>query len=357
MFVLILYIIRIIRLPYSKTGRGYGGERTQLSKIRSTGLFYFPASSLCEASPKNIQGSTLDLDSHIRLAAFQWLEKQSPFYEEVFPRSILEKGFTLEGTRIPLVSPQGIFRPRRMTYPLSITTTPNGPYDDSLYEEGFLDYKYRGADINHRDNAGLHQAMLHHIPLIYFYGIMPGKYLAIWPVYIAFNNPAALSFKVAVDDKNALAPLHESTIADGEAEARRRYIIASVKARLHQKSFREKVLYAYRNQCAFCRLKHQELLDAAHILPDNDPDGRPSITNGISLCKIHHAAFDKLFIGIRPDYIIEVRADILKESDGPMLLHGLQELHGHAIILPAAKQDWPKAEYLHRRYQQFRKTG
>ena len=244
-----------------------------------------------------------------------------------------------------------------MQYPISITSAPKGPYADSFDANGYLLYQYRGTDIQHRDNVGLRQAMLHRIPLIYFYGIVPGKYLAIWPVYIVADDPADLSFKVAVDDKNALHHLHETVLKDDDEDARRRYITASVKARLHQKSFREKVLYAYRNQCAFCRLKHQELLDAAHILPDSDPDGLPVISNGISLCKIHHAAFDKLFIGIRPDYIIEVREDILRESDGPMLLHGLQEMHGQKIIRPASPGDWPKAEYLDRRYQQFRKTG
>lgn len=244
-----------------------------------------------------------------------------------------------------------------MTYPISITSAPKGPYTDSFDANGYLLYKYRGTDIQHRDNVGLRQAMIHQVPLIYLHGIVPGKYLAIWPVYIVADGPVALSFKVAVDDKNALSRLHETAIQDDDADARRRYITASVKARLHQKSFREKVLYAYRNQCAICRLRHQELLDAAHILPDSDPDGLPTVPNGISLCKIHHAAFDKLFIGIRPDYIIEVRSDILKESDGPMLLHGLQELHHHPIIRPASAKDWPNAEYLERRYQQFRRTG
>jgi hypothetical protein len=30
-------------------------------------------------------------------------------------------------------------------------------------------------------------------------------------------------------------------------------------------------------------------------------------TNGLSLCKIHHAAFDRGIIGIRPNYVIEIR--------------------------------------------------
>ena len=302
----------------------------------------------------------MDLDTQIRLAAFKWLETQSPIYEDVFPRALLSTGFNFEGMQIPLISPQGIFRPRQLAYPISITSAPLGPYDDSFDESGYLIYRYRGTDPSHRDNVGLRNSFFHRIPLIYFHGIIPGKYLAIWPVYIVNDNPATFSFKVAVDDKNALDQLRESSsnkISDDSSDARRRYITALVKTRLHQKSFREKVLYAYRNQCAFCRLKHQELLDAAHILPDGDPEGLPTVNNGISLCKIHHAAFDKLFIGIRPDYVIEVRDDILRESDGPMLLHGLQELHGRTIIRPVLTKDWPDTIFLDRRYRQFKKTG
>ena len=80
--------------------------------------------------------------------------------------------------------------------------------------------------------------------------------------------------------------------------------------------FRERVLEAYRHQCALCHLKHDELLDAAHIIPDADPEGEPVVSNGLALCRLHHSAFDKFFIGVRPDYRIEVRPDLLEEEDG-----------------------------------------
>lgn len=176
------------------------------------------------------------------------------------------------------------------------------------------------------------------VPLIYFHGIIPGKYLAVWPVYIIGDDPNTLTFKIAVDDiqiaRNDLE--YTPSIAE-DSSARRAYITATVKARLHQRGFREKVLHAYRTQCALCCLKHDELLDAAHIIPDNEPDSTPTVTNGIALCKLHHAAFDSFILGISPDYIIHVRKDVLHESDGPMLQHGLKELHSRKIILPSSK--------------------
>jgi putative restriction endonuclease len=114
------------------------------------------------------------------------------------------------------------------------------------------------------------------------------------------------------------------------------------------------VLQAYREQCALCRLRHEELLDAAHIIPDTEPEGEPVVSNGIALCKLHHAAFDRQFLAVRPDYVIEIRRDILQESDGPMLLHGLKEMHQKRIILPQAPEQQPNPTFLERRFERFR---
>jgi len=126
---------------------------------------------------------------------------------------------------------------------------------------------------------------------------------------------------------------------------------------LHQRAFRERVIEACRTQRAPCRLRHEELLDAAHIIPETDPDGEPLVSNGLSLCKPHHAAYDRKFLSVRPDYNIEVRRSLLEEEDGPMLLHGLKGMHGQRIVLPRATELKPDPERLERRFRQFRQTG
>ncbi|MBN2282390.1 MAG: HNH endonuclease [Deltaproteobacteria bacterium] len=307
--------------------------------------------------------STQDLDRRVRLTAFHWLSEQVNIHGDVLPRSLLARGFVFENQRIPLVSPKGIFKPRILPeYPLSITTTTSGPYDDGFTPEGLLLYKYRGSDPYHRDNVELRNAMLHNIPIIYFHSVVPGKYLAVWPVYIVEDNPNSLTFTVAVDDyKTVNQYIHsqdDTPAIFGEvSDIRRMYITTSIKQRLHQRGFRERVINAYREQCAFCRLKHLELLDAAHIIPDGEPGGDPIVNNGVALCKLHHAAFDSFILGIRPDYKIEVREDILKEEDGPMLVHGLQSMHMKEIILPKSSRLWPNPELLERRYEKFRMAG
>ena len=110
-------------------------------------------------------------------------------------------------------------------------------------------------------------------------------------------------------------------------------------------------------QRALCRLKHRELLDAALIIPDNMPEGKSTIENGLSLCKLHHSAYDAFIIGVTPDYIIQVRADILEEEDGPVLQHGLKGLHKSKLILPSSKSHYPSREALEWRYSRFTRAG
>jgi len=291
-------------------------------------------------------------DSEIRLAAFDWLKEQVALHGDVLPRKLLAQGFVYSGQRIPLVFPAGIFRPRGLDYPLTITTTPEGPYNDDISREGLLSYRYRGSNHFHRDNIGLREAMRNRIPLIYFLGIVPGKYLVALPVYIVGDDPQNLTFTVAVDDSAAILG---NRAGEAElAEPRRAYMTSLVKVRLHQRCFRERVIDAYRTQCAFCRLKHEELLDAAHIIPDTESESKPTVNNGIALCKLHHAAFDSFIIGVSPEYVIEVREDVLEEHDGPMLQHGIKELHKQRIILPRRAEFMPDRGFLDWRYQRFR---
>ena len=301
-------------------------------------------------------------DKAIRAAAFQWLAEQVAIHGDVLPRDLLAQGFVFDGKRVPLLGPQGIFKPQVLSYiPLSITTSPGGPYDDAFGTDGLLRYRYRGTDPEHRENKGLRLAMQHRIPLIYFHGIVPGKYLATWPAYIVGDDIKNLAVTVAIDDERHLsiptvANLDDTATvaADASDDARRSYVTSSVRVRLHQRSFRERVLEAYQRQCAFCRLRHEELLEAAHIVPDSDPEGEPTVRNGIALCTLHHSAFDRRFIGIRPDYKIEVRPDILREKDGPTLAHAIQALHGQALIVPRNEALRPDPKLLTIRYEQFR---
>jgi putative restriction endonuclease len=193
-------------------------------------------------------------------------------------------------------------------------------------------------------------------PLIYNFGVTKGQYLPVWPVFVIGDDPQALAFRVEADDPlSALTAGEGSEIAFG-GEARRRYVTVAIKRRLHQVAFRQRVLNAYRTACAVCRLRHEELLDAAHILPDTHPRGAPIVPNGVSLCKLHHAAFDRNILGVHPDLQIEIRIDILREEDGPMLVHGLQQFQGARITVPRESRLQPNREFLEERYALFQRA-
>lgn len=309
------------------------------------------------------------LDLRIRLAAFEWLRAQSNFHDGVLPWKVLLDGFVFDGERVPLLSMQGIFKPKILPeMPLTIRTASHDPYHDDLGgDDGVLRYAYRGTDPNHRDNRGLRAAMERRAPLIYLYGIAKGKYVPAWPVMIVADDPVRQRFTVQMDDAARVhsdfalvaegRPEFEVAPRDPGGDARRAYITRSFQARLHQRAFRERVIEAYKSHCALCRLRHDELLDAAHIIPDAEPDGDPIVPNGLSLCKLHHAAYDKSFLSVRPDYVIEVRPSILDEEDGPMLLHGLKGMHEKQIWLPRHREHRPDPDRLERRYRRFREAG
>ena len=293
-------------------------------------------------------------DAKVRAATFDWLSRRVSMHGEVLSREVLAAGFELDGQRIRLVGPQGIFKPAVLEAPFSITTAPNGPYDDAFGYDNLLRYRYRGTDPQHRDNVGLRVAMQNNLPLAYFHGLVPGKYLAMWPVYVVGDQPEYLAFSIAVDDADQVNLLSDSDQTTGAiADIRREYVTTTAMRRLHQSAFREKVLRAYRHQCAFCRLRHGELLDAAHIIPDKEPEGQPIVSNGLSLCRLHHATFDRFFVGVRPDGIIEVRSDILKEFDGPTLQHAIQGLHDQPIAVPRKPAERPSVDLLAKRYERF----
>ncbi len=76
------------------------------------------------------------------------------------------------------------------------------------------------------------------------------------------------------------------------------------------------------------------------------------------MCAIHHRAFDAEVLGITPRYRVEVRADVLREHDGPTLQHALQGLHGELILLPRRRMEWPRPDLLEERFERFmRRAG
>ncbi len=217
-----------------------------------------------------------DRDARIRLAAFEHVRRLGEVHDHLTGNE-LKPGFVLDGERVPLINPQrGIFKPQQMRFLLSIRTVfPKSGgkvwYDDQrevhrqIFEgDETIDYAFMGQDPDAADNRWLREAFENRVPIIYFLGIAPGRYQAMLPAFISGWSAKALKARGAfgVPDQEALTP--------PETALERRYALRAVKQRLHQASFREAVISAYRGRCALSGLPEPLLLDAAHIVSDKD---------------------------------------------------------------------------------------
>lgn len=167
-----------------------------------------------------------------------------------------------------------------------------------------------GTEPQHSDNRALRLAMQRGASLIYFVGVDRSVYVPRYPVWLLGEVPQRREFTVAIDEGQRLVDWEALTAPQRE------YVRRLTNLRLHQPVFRARVLRAYGESCAMCRLRHADLLDAAHILPDTHPRGEPVVPNGLALCKIHHAAYDRNILGVRPDLEVEVQPRVLAEIDG-----------------------------------------
>lgn len=298
---------------------------------------------------------SLDYDLRLRLAVFERIEQLRHEHGGLVPSHLLNEGIRFEGQRVPIWNQQrGIHKPAALGpdgAALTIQTSFRDPYEDRLNpDDDRLLYKYQGRDPNNADNRSMRRARERGRPLLYLVAVRQALYQPIYPCYIVGDAPEQLTFLLIADEARQITP----TMAMDEDWARKAYVTRAVKQRLHQHRFRHLVLAAYRSQCAMCQLRHVELLDAARILPHRDERGNPEVSNGVSLCSIHHRAYDANLLGIDADYRIHIRPDVLQEIDGPMLRHGLQELNGGHITVPRQMQLRPRRDYLAERFDRFR---
>lgn len=300
-------------------------------------------------------------DDTIRAAAFAYLDALLTKHGGRLSYRDLES-FEFSGQRISLIQRmRGIRVVAGLPAALSILTTyrarpEDRPYEDAEGLDGYLRYKWRGTDPDNYDNVALRTAMQLGKPLVWFFGVAPGTYVPVYPVWLVGEERAQHQFVVAADAEMKGQWLNPEINHPVDIALRRQYAHATVKLRLHQRVFRERVLIAYRSQCTLCRLRHPELLDAAHIKEDSE-GGEPVVTNGLAMCAIHHRAFDADVLGIRPDYAVEVRQDVREEKDGPTLLHALQGMHHRTLTLPRSRRAWPNTELLEERFERFLLAG
>ena len=255
--------------------------------------------------------------------------------------------FEIDGQRVALVGQRGIINPQIFDATLTVTSAAEGPYNDHFDENGILRYAFESGDPRAGSNRKLLVALETRTPIILFERPISNLYVPFVGAFVTGANFEGKFVEIAADSTI------RAQIAEGMSDIEKRYVTAEVRRRVHQPLFRARVINAYDRRCAICRLNHAVLLDAAHIIPDADEGGSASVPNGLALCKIHHAAYDRNLLGIDPDYRVHIDEDLLIEIDGPMLQHGLKEMHGTTITIPKPKSQHPDRDKLSMRFELF----
>jgi putative restriction endonuclease len=109
-------------------------------------------------------------------------------------------------------------------------------------------------------------------------------------------------------------------------EAARRYELVQTMRAFRDARFRPAVLRAYSYHCAVCGIACK-LVDAAHIVPVFHPKGTDEVTNGIALCRLHHAAYDAGLLGVCSDYRVILNVEAAARLRDAQLDGGLEEFH------------------------------
>jgi putative restriction endonuclease len=128
----------------------------------------------------------------------------------------------------------------------------------------------------------------------------------------------------------------------------RKNIVLTVTKKLRDISFQRRVLNAYNYKCAFCDLQ-LKLVDASHILPVSHEDSTDETSNGITLCSLHHRAYDTAIVTFNEKYEIianKTKMNKLKEigHDSGMgkFIKDLRPI----IHIPPAVSDRPHLIYI-----------
>ncbi len=301
------------------------------------------------------------MNQQIRAAAgeaISWLVRTE---QNLLPWGLIEKGFVIDGKRILFATrARGIFKPKELTdgCPLSIRTSRpsrtgrTALYKDDIDDSGIFRYKLQGTDPDNADNKLLARAMETRTPLIYFFGLADALYTVVYPAFITAIDRFGLEASVATDAGDSLGPLQVA-----EPGVERGYKDRIARDRIHQAKFRQIVLAAYQNKCAISGLPIPRLLQAAHIIPDRHPDGRPSVQNGLCLSNHHHGAFDAGIIGIDPDGVVHVSEEAMEAIDGPFLDVSLKSLRGMRIRSPSEARLQPDRDMLAERFELFQEQS
>jgi len=134
-------------------------------------------------------------------------------------------------------------------------------------------------------------------------------------------------------------------------------VVATVKQRRGQEYFRDAVINNFGGQCGVTGLSVRELLIAAHILPwSTHPAERWNVRNGLSLSRLHDAAFDRGLITFDDDLRLQLSPRLKRELSQRAIETNFGEYANQPLGLPSDAA-WPDLSFLaEHRAKIFRKS-
>lgn len=144
-------------------------------------------------------------------------------------------------------------------------------------------------------------------------------------------------FRAAIDDSREISSVERILLSN--AENNNFDLAAEISdEKKRERGFARAVMKLYDFSCAACRYRivtptGRTAVDAAHIYPFSESFD-DSIGNGISLCKLHHWAFDNGLFAVNDNYKIVV-ASTFTESGNENF--SLDHLKAKEILLPKEK--------------------
>ena len=153
-------------------------------------------------------------------------------------------------------------------------------------------------------------------------------------------------FRAAIDDSRDITFIENLLLDNAEMKGfDLSKEVADEKKR--ERGFSRLVKRLYDFTCAACHYRiitanGEAAVDAAHIFPFKESFD-DSIGNGISLCKLHHWAFDRGLFSINDNYKMIVAASFSESGNEHFSLHNLQS---KTILLPKEKPFRPSISML-----------
>jgi putative restriction endonuclease len=165
----------------------------------------------------------------------------------------------------------------------------------------------------------------------------------------ALHETGAVPAEAAILERISKDP---EAVADTDIDAAvapaRRVDIVQTRRAVRDAQFRRKVLTAYGHRCAMCGVQLR-LLDAAHVLPVDQPGSTDETNNGVALCALHHRAYDRALVAFDETYAIHINAKQVAELTALSLAGGLRAFRAALkpkLLLPPDPRDYPRQSFI-----------